>query len=96
MSGRWGWGERSEDPNQIHEGRSEGDGPRREASRWDGCELPCEESVQNETDWEIARMDEANTMFVQNEALFAGLHEPLWAVGMHGLRQKGTTFSIAK
>lgn len=52
--------------------------------------------VQTESDGEASEMDETDTMFVSDEALFSRLYEPMREMGMLGLRQKRTIFSIAK
>lgn len=96
MSGRWGWGEPSENPNQFHEGSIEAGCPGREAARWNGCQLPCEEMVQTESDGEASEMDETDTLSVSGKALLSGIYEPMREMGVLGLRQKGTAFSTTK
>ena len=92
----WGWGEPSENPEQFDEGSIEAGCPRREADRSNGGQLPGEEMVQTETDWEVTRMDEANSMLVQGKALLSGIYESMRKMGMLGLRQERTQFSTTE
>lgn len=52
--------------------------------------------VQTESDREASEMDETDTLLVSGETLFSRIYEPMRKMGMLGLRQKGTEFSIAK
>ena len=82
MSGRWGWGEPSEDPNAIHEGSIATGCPGRGAARWISSQLPCEEMVQTKADREESEMDETDTMSVSGETLFSRIYESMREMGM--------------
>ena len=90
MSGRWEWGEPSENPYAIHEGSVETGCTRRGAARWIDCQLPSEEMVQTESDREASEMDETDTLSVSGETLCSRIYESMREVGMHGVRQIGT------
>ena len=46
--------------------------------------------VQTKSDREASEMDETDTLSVSGKALLSGIYEPMWEMGVLGLRQERT------